>query len=138
MPLPCGAIAPRYGRSSARFIVELDHLFALLQDDVRLLPVGPPAHEASLPLHLAVDVGHPHVGDLHPEERLDRLLDLRLGRVAVHLEAERTLLFLERGRLLRDQRPAEDLVEGFHGCSRSSSLPSASWETSSVRQSSTS
>src|SRR5436189_6339588 len=80
-------------------VEELDHLFALLQDDVGLLPIGAPADEAALPLHLAVDVGHADFLDLHAEERLDRLLDLGLGGVPVHLEAQRALGLLEGRRL---------------------------------------
>src|SRR5262249_34590616 len=117
---------------------ELDHLLALLQDDEGLLPVGPLAHEAAGALHLAVHVGHPHVGDLGAEQALHRLLDLGLGGVPVHLEAEGPVVLLGLRGLLGDQRPADDLVDILHGVSRSSSLPTASWETRRVWQSSTS
>src|SRR5262245_8934595 len=124
-------------------VEELDHLLALGEHDVGLLPVGPAAAVAALALDLAVHVGHAHLGHLHAEEGLDRLLDLGLGGVAVHFEAQRGLGLLEHVRLLRDQGPADDVVEVLHclfayGVSRSSSLPSASCVTSSVPQSSTS
>src|SRR3954471_16115703 len=64
-------------------VEELDHLLALLEDDVGLLPVRAAADVAALALDLAVDVGHAHRLDLHAEQGLDRLLDLRLGGVPV-------------------------------------------------------
>src|ERR1700730_4455536 len=123
---------------SLGLLEELDHLFALLQDDVGLLPVRPAAHVAPLALGLAVDVGHPYLLHLDVEEVLDRLLDLGLGGVAVHLEAERALRLLERGALLGDERTPDHLVEVLHGVRCSSSLSRASWETRRFRQSSTS
>src|SRR4051794_24151519 len=42
---------------SLRLIEELDHLFALLEDDVSLLPVRTLPGVAPLALHLAVHVG---------------------------------------------------------------------------------
>src|SRR5262245_15857422 len=54
---------------------ELDHLFALLQHDEGLLPVGPVPGVAALALQLAVHVGHAHRGHLHAEQALHRLLD---------------------------------------------------------------
>src|SRR6185436_284880 len=125
-------------RSPSGLVEELDHLLALLQDHVGLLPIRPAAHVAALPLDLAVHVGHPHVLDLHPEQALHGLLDLGLGGVPVDLEAERALGLLEGGGLLGDERPPDDLVKVLHGVRRSSSLPRASCETSRVRQSSTS
>src|SRR5438034_6230767 len=101
-------------RSPSRLVEELDHLLARLQDHVGLLPVRPASHVAALPLHLAVDVGHPHVGHLHPEQALHRLLDLRLGGVLVDLEAEGALGLLEGGGLLGDERPPDDLVKVLH------------------------
>src|SRR5262250_1987434 len=50
-------------------VEELDHLLALLEDDVGLLPVRTAAHVAALALDLAVHVGHAHVGHLHAEQR---------------------------------------------------------------------
>ena len=68
----------------------------------------------ALPLDLAVHVGDPDVGDLGLEERLDRLLDLGLRRVAVDLEDERLLRLLEEGGLLGQQGPPDDVVEVLH------------------------
>src|SRR5262245_60056776 len=100
--------------SLLRLLEELDHLLALLQDDEGLLPVRPPARVAALALHLAVDARHAHVGHLALEQRLDGLLDLRLGRVAVDLEHERLLALLEQRRLLGQERTADDLVDVLH------------------------
>src|SRR5262245_23358974 len=86
--------------SLLRLLEELDRLLALLQDDEGLLPVGPTAGVAPLALHLAVHARNPDVLNLALEQRLDRLLDLGLGRVAVHLEHERLLALLEQRRLL--------------------------------------
>jgi hypothetical protein len=91
----------------------------------------------SLPLDLAVHVQHANGVDLHAEEAFDGLLDLGLGRVAMHFEAH-GVLRLARGRLLRDQRTPDHLVEVFHGSSLSSSLTSASRWTSTFWQSRTS
>src|SRR5271169_7094735 len=57
---------------------ELDHLLALLQNHVCLLPIGAAADISALALHLAVDPRDANVVDLHAEEGLDGLLDLRL------------------------------------------------------------
>src|SRR5262249_6502497 len=115
---------------------ELDHLFARLQHHVGLLPIGPLAGEASLALDLAVHVRHTHVLDLHAEQRLDRALDLRLGRVPVHLEAQRALRLLQQRRLLGHQRPPDHVVQVSHA-SRSSSLVSPSEVSTTCLQSST-
>src|SRR6185436_3651631 len=132
-----------------RLLEELDRLLALLQDDEGLLPVRPPARVAALALHLAVHARDPDVGHLALEQRLDRLLDLRLGRVAVHLEHERLLALLEQRGLLGQERATDDLVDVLHraapwpaprscGVSRSSSLSIASWLTTRCLQSITS
>src|SRR5215210_365275 len=96
-------------------VEELDHLLALLQDDVGLLPVRALAHEPALALHLAVDVGDADLLDLHAEEGLHRLLDLGLGGVAVDLEAQGALGLLEVRGLFRDEGPPEDFVDVLHG-----------------------
>src|SRR5438552_2215913 len=123
-------------------VEELDHLLALLQDDVGLLPVRAPAHVAALALDLAVHVGDAHLLHLHAEQRLHGLLDLGLGGVAMHLEAQRALGVLEARGLLGDEGTPEDFVDALHGfpygVSRSSSLLRPSWETSRTWQSSTS
>src|SRR5438105_2185583 len=60
-------------------------LVPLGEGDDRLLPVRAAARETADPLLLAADDLGVHVGDLHVEERLDRLLDLDLVGAVRHL-----------------------------------------------------
>src|SRR5436309_5743727 len=95
---------------------ELRDLLALAQLHVRLLPVRSLAGEAPLPLDLAVrDRGADRV-HLRPEQLLDRALDVHLRGVGRHLEHERAAAFAQRGRLLGDQRAADDVCQ-FHNVS---------------------
>src|SRR5688572_18985567 len=74
---------------------EFRNLLAKLQPDVGLLPVGPPAGEAALPLDLAVGHGRPNALDFRAEQLLDRLLDLDLVRAGRHLEHDRAPVFAQ-------------------------------------------
>src|SRR6185436_19193163 len=107
-----------------RALQEFRHLLAFAQPDVGFLPVRPVAGVAALPLFLAVrDAGADRL-DLAAEQLLDRVLDLRLVRVHVHLEHERAAVFTQNRRLLGDERAADHVGE-FHAstsCSFSSAL----------------
>src|SRR5271165_3315263 len=87
---------------------EIDAL-ALGESHERLLHVGAHARAALEPLGLALRDQRVHTGNLNLEQSLDRSLDLRLRRVARHLEHELVLLGKKR-RLFGDVRSAHDFV----------------------------
>jgi len=85
------AIAPR----PLGLLEELDRFRAFFRTTKAFFQSGRrPAWRPAL--HLAVHPGHPDVGDLGVEQRLDRLPDLGLGGVAVDLEHEGLLRLLEK------------------------------------------
>src|SRR5213083_816648 len=78
----------------------------------RLLPRPGLARRVAAPLGLGLDGRGAHVDDLHVEQRLDRLADLRLVRVVV--DAERVLAQRRQHvALLADDR-ADDHLGGVH------------------------
>src|SRR6186713_664384 len=106
-------------------LVELDHLFALFEEDVSLLPVRTVALVTALAAKLAGHVGHANLFDLDAEQLLHRLLDVGLGGVAMHLEDEGADRLLLEGGLLRHERTTDDFKDGVHRASLSSSRESA-------------
>src|SRR3970040_378285 len=94
--------------SYRRSFEDLD-LVTLFELDDRLLPAGPATTREPAPLRLRLDLEDVHALDLDVEELLDRLPDLGLVRVLVHLE--RVLAVGdERVALLRDDRGQQDLI----------------------------
>src|SRR5215218_9271858 len=87
---------------------DLDALaFAQLHD--RLLPAGLLASVHAAPFWLGLDLEDVHALDVHVEQLLDRLPDLRLVRLVVH--AERVLVALDQAvALLRHDRSDEDVT----------------------------
>src|SRR5690349_7807925 len=71
-----------------------------------------------------MDVRDAHLGHLHLELGLDRLLDLDLVGVSVHLEGDDVPVVPELRRLLGDQGAADDLLNS-HIASTSTSRESA-------------
>ena len=65
--------------------------------------------EAALALQLAAHARRAHVGDLRAEQMLDGVANLNLVGVARHLQHERPAVLAEDGRLLGDERPADDV-----------------------------
>src|SRR5436305_3916135 len=82
---------------------------AVGQGHDRLLDVRARVRAALPALGLALDVHRVDAGDADVEQRLDRRLDLRLGRGARDLEHDRILLG-EQGRLLGAVRGEDDVV----------------------------
>src|SRR5262249_53245993 len=76
--------------------------------DDRLLPAGARAGEHPAPLRLGLHLDDVHADDVDVEELLDRLPDLRLVRVLVHLERVAVLGDLVVALLAHDGRD-EDL-----------------------------
>src|SRR5690606_35265360 len=100
---------------------ELRHLLAVAQPDVRLLPVRPASRKAPLPLDLSAHRRGADVGDLRAEQLLDRATDVDLRRIHRDLQHQRAAVLAEDGRLLRDERAADDLRQPHDStsCSRS-------------------
>src|SRR5262249_52066354 len=95
---------------------EIRRFFARLETDVRFPPVALLADAAAHPLLLAADVEETHFGDLDVEELFDGVLDLDLVGLGVDLEGDGVAAALaHHGRLLRDQRAADDLIRVTHG-----------------------
>src|SRR5512136_702050 len=90
-----------------------DHLLALFQPDVGLLPVARPAGAPADPADLAVLGFGPHAGDLRPEQLFDGGLDLDLVGVPGDLEADLPVLVLEPCALLGDHGAEEDPARVF-------------------------
>src|SRR6478752_9821808 len=105
-----------------RALQEFRHLLAFAQRHVGFLPVRPAARIAPLALFLAVRDPGPDAVDLRAEQRLDRAADFDLVGAERHLKHERAAVLTLNGRLLGDERPADDVGE-FHAstsCSFSS------------------
>src|SRR5262249_12934311 len=106
---------------------ELD-LAARAQCHDGLLPGRATAEVPAHPLLLAEDDLGPDVGDLHLEDRLDRLPDLHLVGVHRHLEGDLVVRVLQRARLLGHQGAQHDLARVSHdwsaSCRRSSAARS--------------
>src|SRR4051812_17492322 len=94
-----------------RALQEFRHLLAFAQLHVGLLPVRPAAGVAPLALFLAVRNPGPDACHLGAEQRLDRPANLDLVRVERHLEDKRPSILALNGRLLGDERPADDVGE---------------------------
>src|SRR6267154_725680 len=94
----------------------LEHLnsVALFEGHDRLFPGWPAALVAPVRAPLGPHDHRADAGDRHLEQRFDRRLDLRLGRLGVH--AERVLLAraIGRGRLLRDHGADDGFVQLRH------------------------
>src|SRR6267378_2415542 len=94
----------------------LEHLdrVALFEGHDRFFPGWPAAGIAAVRTPLGPHDHRADAGDRHLEQRFDGRLDLRLGRFGVH--AERVLLAraICRGRLLRDHRPDDQIVQLRH------------------------
>src|SRR5438132_7044426 len=87
---------------------DLDRV-ALADLDDRLLPAGSRASEHAAPLRLRLHLDDVDVHDLDVEQLLHGLADLRLVRVAVHLERVLVLTDLAVALLAHDRRE-QDLV----------------------------
>src|SRR2546425_8426134 len=87
---------------------------AFLQPHDRLFPGRPPARETAVGASLGADHQRTDVRDADLEQRLERGLDLRLGRLGTH--AERILLArpVRRRRLLGDHRRHDRAMEFRH------------------------
>src|SRR3954463_2129849 len=99
----------------------------------RLLPRPGLARRVAAPLGLGLHGGRAHVDDLHVEQRLDRLADLRLVRVVV--DAERVLAGGgEHVALLAHDRADDDLGVVHHEppFARSVRASAAAWDSSSA------
>src|SRR5258706_5223249 len=97
--------------------------------DDRLLPALLRALDLPAALRLRLNLDDVHAPDLHVEELLDRLPDLRAVRILVH--AERVLAVGGAGvALLGDDRCEDDLA-GLHYLALASRTDSAASETSS-------
>src|SRR6476661_2322584 len=80
----------------------------------RLLPVGATAHGLAHALFLTALVGRPDARDLHAEELLDRLADLRLRRVGMNFERVFAALLISRRGLLGDERADDGTMDRRH------------------------
>ena len=78
----------------------------------RLLPIRPLAGTAAETLSLALHHNGVHGKHLDPEQRFDRRLDFRLGRITSHLEGDLATFAIE-GRLLGHQRGQDGLIHPF-------------------------
>src|SRR5437660_1854382 len=80
---------------------------SVFQEHDRLFPGSAAPHGAAVALTLGPHHQRAHGGDGHVEQRLDRVLDLRLGRVGMH--PERVFLArLKRGRRLLGHERRDD------------------------------
>src|SRR5213593_1258796 len=93
---------------------EFNHLLALLQRDIRLLPVRPVTAIPPLPAQLAVEIGRPDTRDLHFEELLDRILNLLLGSVPQDPEGQGAQVFFHESALLRDYGSSQYFMSAIH------------------------
>src|SRR3989454_5795526 len=92
---------------------DLDRV-AFLQRDDRLLPRAAGSRVAPVGAPLGAHHQRAHVGHRHLEQRLDRRLDLRLGRLRVAPEGVRLVGLKRRRGFLGDQRPDGHLVAFRH------------------------
>src|SRR5262245_46995407 len=92
---------------------EFGNLRALAELHVGLLPVGPAARVAPLPLHLAVRDAGADAVHFRSQQLLDGAADLRLVGARRHVKHQRAAVLAEDRRLLGDQRAANDIRE-FH------------------------
>src|SRR2546427_1020639 len=97
-------------------ISALEHLdrVAVLQRDDRLLPRAAGSRVAPVSAPLGAHHQRAHVGHRHLEQRLDRRLDLRLGRLRVAPEGVRLVGLKGRRGFLGHQRPDDHLVDFRH------------------------
>src|SRR4051812_35397129 len=113
---------------------EIGRLFSRHEPHVGLAPVAALALVTAHPLDLAADVEEPDFLDLHFEELFDRALDLDLVRFRVDLEGDDVVAgFAHQGRLLRDERAADDLIR-VHDSSASVRRCRASWLSTTKRE----
>src|SRR3954465_11244878 len=92
----------------------LGELLALFQPYVRLFPVGTVPRELATATFLAREVRGTNALDLHLEDRLHGLLDLRLGRLRGDFEDQRLFGFLNAQSFFSNDRTAKNLISGFH------------------------
>src|SRR5687768_3710608 len=104
------------GRNCLMLISALEHgdRVAVLERDDRLLPPGGRAARAA-PGHLVPPHLHgPDVGDRDPEQLLERIPDLVLVGLGMHLEGVFPPRLVGGRALLGHHRPHDDFVEGGH------------------------
>src|SRR5262249_19313839 len=92
----------------------LRQLFAGLQLYISLLPIAAIPRKAPAPPQLARRRRRPNVLDLHLEQRLDRLPDLRLVRIRSDFETQSPLVVFLRHTRCGDQRLLYHVVQPDH------------------------
>src|ERR1700687_5858350 len=87
-----------------------DHLLALGELHIRLLPITPVAFVLAAAAHLAHKICRADARDFHFENLLDRFLDLRLRRAGENFKNHRVLRLFHAETFFGDDRPPNDLI----------------------------
>src|ERR1043166_3234141 len=98
-----------------RLTLEDGDRIALAELHNRLLPIRAVARRLPHAAELSPLLRRPHAGDLHAEELLDGLPDLRLGSVGMDLERVLGAILIGGRRLLGDVRTDDRAIERRHG-----------------------